>query len=156
MWLFSGAPEDPEDDTMMEKHGAEALYSAVKRLMHAIQTKAEEAQQDVAHQMIQIAMPWKIRRWSELKLANGKPLIRIPKEKALLIDLKWTEEEQAHLKTLVVRYSSRGASGACRVHGWRLACLSSVSGDTKDRNNVSGQWHDECPLDIWVESLIFR
>jgi len=36
MWLFSGAPEDPEDDTVMEKHGAEALYSAVKSLMHAI------------------------------------------------------------------------------------------------------------------------
>jgi hypothetical protein len=29
MWLFSGAPEDPEDDTVIEKHGGEALYSAV-------------------------------------------------------------------------------------------------------------------------------
>ena len=36
MWLFSGAPEDAEDDTVMEKHGAEALYSAVKSLTHAI------------------------------------------------------------------------------------------------------------------------
>jgi len=25
MWLFSGEPEDPEDDTVMKKHGAEAL-----------------------------------------------------------------------------------------------------------------------------------
>jgi len=25
MWLFSGAPEDPEDNTVIEKHGAEAL-----------------------------------------------------------------------------------------------------------------------------------
>jgi len=25
MWLFSGVPEDPEDDTMMEKHAAQAL-----------------------------------------------------------------------------------------------------------------------------------
>jgi len=32
MWLFSCAPEDLEDDTVMEKHGAEALYSAVKSL----------------------------------------------------------------------------------------------------------------------------
>ena len=87
----------------MEKHGAEALYSTVKSLMHAIRTKDEEAQQDAAHWMIQIAKPWTIRRWSESKLANGKPLLRIPKEKAHLIDLEWTEEEQAHLMTLVER-----------------------------------------------------
>jgi len=31
-----------------------------------------------------------------------------------------------------------------------------VLGDTEDRNNVSGQWHDEWPLDTWVESPIFR
>jgi hypothetical protein len=36
MWLFSGAPEDPEDETLMEKHGPDALYSAVKSLMHTI------------------------------------------------------------------------------------------------------------------------
>jgi hypothetical protein len=41
----------------MEKHGAKALYTAVKSLIHAIQPKDEEAQQDVAHQMIQIAKP---------------------------------------------------------------------------------------------------
>jgi hypothetical protein len=44
MWLFSGAPVDPEDDTGMEQHGAEALYSAGKRLMHTIRTTDEEAQ----------------------------------------------------------------------------------------------------------------
>jgi hypothetical protein len=43
MRLFSGATEDSEDDTVMEKHGAEALYSAVKSLMHAIRTKDKEA-----------------------------------------------------------------------------------------------------------------
>jgi len=42
MWLFSGAPEDPEDDTKMEKHGAEALDSAVKSLMHAIRSKRKK------------------------------------------------------------------------------------------------------------------
>jgi len=26
MWVISGAPEDPEDDTLMERHGAEELY----------------------------------------------------------------------------------------------------------------------------------
>ena len=108
----SGAPEDPEDDTVMEKHGAEASYSTGKSLMHAIRTKDEEAQQDAAHRMIQIAKPWTIRRWLESKLTNGKPLVRITKENAHLIDLKWTEEEQAHLKTQVERYTSWGASGA--------------------------------------------
>jgi hypothetical protein len=30
MWLFSGEPEDPEDETVMEMHSADALYSTVK------------------------------------------------------------------------------------------------------------------------------
>jgi hypothetical protein len=55
MWLFSGAPEYPEDVTVMGKHGAKALYSAVKSLMHAIRIKDEEAQQDAVHWKIQIA-----------------------------------------------------------------------------------------------------
>jgi hypothetical protein len=76
MWLFSDVPEDPEDETVMEKHGADALYSAVKSSMHAIWTEYEEAQQDATHRMIQIAKPWTIRRWSELRLGNGKPLLR--------------------------------------------------------------------------------
>jgi len=156
MWLFSGAPDNPEDDTVMQRYGAEALYSAVKSLKHAIRTKDEEAQQDVAHQMVPIAKPWTIRRWSESKLANGKPLVRIPKESVHVIDLEWTEEERAHLNTLVERYTLRGASGAWRVHRWWLACFLLVLGDTKDCNDISGQWHDKWPLDTWVASLIFR
>jgi hypothetical protein len=62
--------------------------------------------------MIQIAKPWTIRGCSESKLANGKPLMQIPKENAHHTDLEWTQEEQAHLKTLVERVTSRGASGA--------------------------------------------
>jgi len=116
MWLFSGAPEDPEDDTVMEQHGADALYSAVKSLLHAIQTEDKEAQHEGVHRMIQIAQPWTIRRWSESNLANGKPLVRIPKEYAHLVDLEWTENEKANLKALVGRYTSRGSLGAWRVH----------------------------------------
>jgi hypothetical protein len=71
MRLVSGACDDPEDDTVMEKHGTQALYSAVKRLMHATRTKYEEALQDAAHRMIQIAKPWIIKQWSESKMANG-------------------------------------------------------------------------------------
>jgi len=112
MWLFSGAPEDPEDETAMAMHSANALYSAVKSLMHAIRTEDQDTQQDAAHQMIQIAKPWTIRRWSESKLPNGKPLVQIPSETAHLVDLEWTEDEQAKLKTLVERFTSRGTSGA--------------------------------------------
>jgi hypothetical protein len=43
MWLFSGASDDQEDDSVMEKHGANGLYCAVKSLMHAIWTEDEEA-----------------------------------------------------------------------------------------------------------------
>ena len=93
MWLFPGAHDDPEDDTVLEKHGVMAWYSAVKRLMHPIRIEYEDAQQDVAHPMIQIAKPWTIRRWSESKLAIGKPLVRIAKENAHLVDLEWTPEE---------------------------------------------------------------
>jgi len=42
-------PEDPEEDTVMEKHGAEALSSAVKSLVHAIRTTEEGAQQEAVH-----------------------------------------------------------------------------------------------------------
>ena len=44
MWLFSGAPEDPEDETVMEMHGTDTLYSVVNSLMHAIRTEDKEAQ----------------------------------------------------------------------------------------------------------------
>jgi len=155
MWLFSGAPEDPEDETVTEMHRANALYSAVKSLMHAIWTEDQDAQQDAAHWMIQIAKPWTIRRWSESKLANGKPLVQIRMEIALVVDLERNEDEQAKLKNHVERYSSQGASGAWRVHGWRLACFTLVLGDTADWNDISGQWYIEWPLDTSVDSPIF-
>jgi hypothetical protein len=156
MCLLSGGPEDPEDETVMEKHDADALYSAVKSLMHAIGTEDQDAQQDAPHRMIQIAKPWMIRRWSESQLANGKPLVRILKENAHHVDLEWIEVEHAELKTLVEKYTLCCASGAWRVHRWRLACLSLVMGHTKDRNDVSGQWYNEWPLNTWVDSPIFR
>jgi len=105
MWLLSGAPDDPEAAAVMENLGAETLYFAVRSLMQTIQTKNKEAQQNAAHWIIQSAKPWTIRRWSESKLANGKPLVWIPKKDAPLIDLQWTEKEQTKLKTLVQRYT---------------------------------------------------
>jgi hypothetical protein len=156
MWQFSGAPGNPEDETVMGMHSADAQYTAVKSLIHPIRTEDQDTQQDAARQMIQIAKRWIIKRWSDSKLTNGKSLIRIPKENAHLVDLKWNEDEQAKLKTLVERYTLRGASGEWRVHQWRLECFSLVLGDTEDRNDVSGQRSNEWPLDNWVDSPIFR
>jgi hypothetical protein len=121
MWLFSGSPEDSEDETLIEKHGAEALYSAVKSSMRAMLTEDADCRQDEAHRMIQIIKPWTIQRWSESKLANRQPLVCIPKVNAHLVDLDWTEEQQDKLGTLRERYTSEGASGEWRVHRWRLA-----------------------------------
>jgi len=78
------------------------------------------------------------------------------KDNAHLIDLEWTEEEQANLMTLVQKYTSQGSSGAWRVHRWRPACFSSVLGDMEDRSDVSAQWYDEWPLNTWVDSPISR
>jgi hypothetical protein len=84
---LSGAAEDPQDETVMAKHGTDALYCAGKSFMHAIRTEDQHAQQDTAHRMIQIAKPWTIRRWSEATLGNGKPLVQIPKGNAHHVDL---------------------------------------------------------------------
>jgi len=65
MWLLSGVPDNPEDNSVMEQHGAEALHAKVKRLMHAIQSENEEAQQDAAHQTIKIGKSWTISWRSE-------------------------------------------------------------------------------------------
>jgi len=116
MWLFSGTPDDPEDDTWMKTHCAEALYTAVKSVMYAMQTADDKAQQAEARRLIQIAMPWTIRRWSESKLANGKPPIQIPMENTHLIDLQWTADGPVRLKNFVERYTSWGASAAWRVY----------------------------------------
>ena len=111
IWLCAGAPEDQEADTVMEMHGADSLYSTVKSLMHDIRTADQDTQQDVAHRMIQIAKPWTIRRSSESTLGNGYLRVRIPKGNVHLVDLEWTDDKEATLKTLVERYTLRGASG---------------------------------------------
>jgi hypothetical protein len=44
----------------MERDSADALYSAIKSVMHAIWTENEEAQQNMAYRVIQIVQPWTI------------------------------------------------------------------------------------------------
>ena len=84
----------------MEMHGAKAVYSPLKSLMHDSQTEDKEAQHDEVHRIIEIELLCMIRKWSELKLANGQPVISIRKDNAPLLDLEWTEGNQAKLKTL--------------------------------------------------------
>jgi hypothetical protein len=143
IWLFSVTSEEHKDETLLEMHNSDALNSAVKGWMHAIRTEYQDTSQDAAHRIIQIAKPCKIRRWSESKLASGRPLVQITMENALLVDFEWTEEEQAELKTLVERYTSQDTSEVWMVHRWRLACVSLVLGDTDDWNEASGQWDNE-------------
>jgi hypothetical protein len=61
VWLHSGAPEDPNDVTVIEMHTAEALYSTVKSLMHVIWTQDHDAQHAAVHWKMQIAVHWRIR-----------------------------------------------------------------------------------------------
>jgi len=44
MRLFPGVPDNPENDTGIEKHSADAMHYAMKSPMHAIPAKDEEAQ----------------------------------------------------------------------------------------------------------------
>jgi len=156
MWLVSCVREDPENDTVMEMRGVDALYSAVNSLMYPIRTEDHDIQQDPTLRMIQITKPWTIRWWSELKLVNGKPLVRIPNAYAHLVTLEWNEDDQAKLNTHVERSTSWGASAECRVLWWQLVYFSFVLGDPMDQNDVSGQWYDVWPLDTFMYSPIFR
>jgi len=90
IWVFSGAPDDPQDKTVMENNRAEALYSAVKSLMHAIWTKDQEALWAVAHQITQIGKPSMIRQCLELKGAIGNPL--------------WAKSLAVYMKVNVIHY----------------------------------------------------
>jgi len=153
MWLISSVPGDPADYTAMEKHATEVQHFAEITTMQAIQTEDRKSQMDAAHQMIQIGKSWIIRKWSELKLGNRKPLVWIPTENAQLTDLWWTEYEEGKLKMLMERSISQGASRAGSVYSWLLACFLLVLAHTKNHNEDSGWWYDKWPLNTsgdWV------
>jgi len=95
VWLFSAAPGNGEDDTVMEKKCTEALYSAMKSLVHAIQTEDTAAQQDTAHYMIPFANSLMRRRRLESTLRIGKSLHMISKKIVYLLDLERTKKDQA-------------------------------------------------------------
>ena len=52
------------------------------------------------------------------------------------------------------RFAWRGASGAWRVHRWRLQCFSLELGDTEFHNDISAQGYEEWPHHAWVQSPI--
>jgi len=156
MSLFSGVPEDPAIDMVMEYYSAKALYSAVTSLIHVIQREDNEAQRDAAYWTIQVVIPWMTRRLYRLSLAYGKPLVWILKENANLVDLEWTEEEQDPLKPPVERYTAQGPSGAWTVHSLQLGRFSFSLGDHKDHNNVRGQSHNSLAPGASVDCSIFQ
>ena len=88
MWLVSGTHDDPEDDKLMDKDSADALYSAVKSMMYAIRTEVHDAQLEAAHRMIHNAKPRMFRRPSESKLGNDEALVRILKDNPHHVDLE--------------------------------------------------------------------
>jgi hypothetical protein len=60
--LLSDVPGQLEDNAVMEKHGAEILYSTVKHVMHDVRTEDKVSQQDVLYEIIQIAKHWTKRK----------------------------------------------------------------------------------------------
>jgi len=105
MWLLSSRPNDPENDILIKKHGAEELCFSGESLIHAIWTEDEKAQQYAAYWMRQIGMSQMIWRWLELQLPNGKPLIWIPKNEVYLTDQEWPKLQHAIQMMIVDRYT---------------------------------------------------
>jgi hypothetical protein len=101
LWVLSDATEDQEGKSVTEIHSADALNSAVLSVMDAMRTEDQDAQQDAAHRMRQIAKPWTIRSWSQPKITNGKPLGRKASQIPHIVDHEWIQDAQAKLKTLV-------------------------------------------------------
>jgi len=156
MWHSAGVSEHLNDNIMIEKYNAEVLNFALKRVMHAIQTQQNKAQQDVVHCMIHITKLWTIRKWSKSKTTIEKPSLWLWIDNADLIDLKQTEEDQAQWMTLGERYTLHGTAAAWRIHRWSLVCFFIVLGDTNNHNTLLKQWYDEGLLDAMVDYPIFQ
>jgi len=153
MWLCSGAPGDPEDDTGIEKHDAEVLHSAVRSVMHAIQTEDEQTPHDMAHYRFPNAKLWTIRRCSESKLPNEQPLVWIWNEHAHNLDLEYTEKEHSKLNTDLEKYALEYAPEVWRARRWYEACVFIMLADSEDDHNKLGQCYDNWRLDALADSL---
>ena len=85
----------------MELHLLEALHVAIRSLTQGIRSDDDKAPKAASEQIIRIAKPWTIRRWSESKLADGEPLVEMPKVNKHIVNLTWTMAEQQTLQQLV-------------------------------------------------------
>jgi len=101
MWLFSGAPEDPEDNSVMDKNHRDASCPSVKSTMDAVQTHDEATPQGAPWRMIPSTKPCLRARCIELKLANGTALAQIPSDKTFLTHLECTWDPRTKQMTLV-------------------------------------------------------
>jgi len=72
MWLFTGAAEDFSDKTVLVKYSSKWQYSTEMSLIVAITSVANQAQQAMAHQMIQSTKPRPNQRQSEFTAKYSK------------------------------------------------------------------------------------
>jgi len=63
MKLFQTTPDSPANDTLMEQHWADALYSTGKSLMNAMQSGYQEAEELEVYHMRQNELPSMLSRW---------------------------------------------------------------------------------------------
>ena len=94
----------------------ETLQVSIWSLTQGIRSYDDEAQQSVSEQIIRIAKPWTIWRWSESIPADGEPLVKMPKAKEHIINLIWTITEQQTLQQLVNLCKSQGKEGTYQIY----------------------------------------
>jgi hypothetical protein len=63
VWVWVSPESEPTREIGPGVNTTDAMASAVKSLMHALRTEKQDAQQDLAHWMIQIAKLWTMMRW---------------------------------------------------------------------------------------------
>ena len=93
-----------EDPDAIARHGPAALEISIVDIQRAVSKDLPvHEHQEAGQAMIDVLRPWIIRRWAELKLASGAPLISMPSEIVHQVRLEWTAEEQEFLMTTVGR-----------------------------------------------------
>ena len=165
-WLLA-IPHEVEVAESVSRHGPVALGKAVANVQRAV-SKAlpPDEQQAAAAEMIEVARPWTIRRWTESKLESGAPLVPIPAEIVHQVPLEWTPEEQERLAGVVKRLHEQTLTDlrgvAWRVHRWQLACFSfplEEEGDHQEGDRHEGvdyKWREEWDAANFVEGPVFR
>jgi len=90
MQQIAGASADPDDDTEIDMQVAEAQYSEVQTLVHAMQTADNKVQLKAASWLIEITTGWIITWWSDSNVLNGNLLVMLLLETIQVVDLECT------------------------------------------------------------------